>query len=343
MTSRVARASVALIAVLAVLAVTGCSSGSVSTPPASVSLGTAEAPTAIAPTTAPTSFVVEAGRIAYGVKGADGSVHVASANADGSNIHQLTTGSGFQACVTYSPDRTRIAYCSDASGNFEIWTVGSDGSNQAQVTHLGGSALFPNYSPDGKLIAFGGGQINVVDATTGASLQVLTNCTGQKPGCSNDFPAWSPDGMKILYIHAEDSNANGEPVNSQIWIMDADGSHAKALTSDPASKDQLPEWSPDGLQIAYERGNGGNGGIWLMDADGSHDHQLTGCTATDPSPCAVGDDFGPAWSPDGTEIAFVRDFGALGQNDRPVYVMNADGTNQHRVIADPIVQYVPAW
>lgn len=306
-------------------------------------------PTAAPPTTSPTSFVVEAGRIAYGVKGADGSVHIASANADGSNVRQLTTGTGFQACATYTPDRTQVAFCSDASGNFEIWTIGANGSNQAQLTHLGGTALFPNFSPDGQLIAFGGNQgassnqVEVVDATTGGSLQVLTNCTGQKPGCSNDFPAWSPDGKKIVFIHADDSDAGGNPVNAQVWVMDADGSHAHALTSSPASKDQLPEWSPDGSQIAYESGSGGSGTIWLMDADGSQAHQLTGCKPTDPSPCATGDDFGPAWSPDGTQIAFVRDFSALGQTDRPVFVMNADGSNQHRLLAHPILQYVPAW
>jgi Tol biopolymer transport system component len=80
-----------------------------------------------------------------------------------------------------------------------------------------------------------------------------------------------------------------------------------------------------------------------MDADGSHQRQLTGCAAGDPTPCPTGDDFGPAWSPDGTEIAFLRAFGALGTNDRPVFVMNADGTNQHRLIPDQILQAVPGW
>ena len=44
-----------------------------------------------------------------------------------------------------------------------------------------------------------------------------------------------------------------------------------------------------------------------MNADGSGQHQLTGCAPSDPSPCAAGDDFGPAWSPDGTKIVFLRD------------------------------------
>jgi Tol biopolymer transport system component len=52
-----------------------------------------------------------------------------------------------------------------------------------------------------------------------------------------------------------------------------------------------------------------------------------------------GDDFGAAWSPDGRQIAFVRDWGALG---RSVFVMNADGSDQHPVNPGG-TQLVPAW
>ncbi len=71
---------------------------------------------------------------------------------------------------------------------------------------------------------------------------------------------------------------------------------------------------------------------------------MSGCLPDEASPCAAGDDFGPVWSPDGTRIAFLRAFGAVGANDRPVYVMNADGTDQQRLLAGgPILQTVPAW
>ncbi len=73
--------------------------------------------------------------------------------------------------------------------------------------------------------------------------------------------------------------------------------------------------------------------IWVMNANGSAQHQVSRGTA---------DDFGPAWSPDGTQIAFVRDF---LNGHRPVMVMNADGSCAHPVY-DPTgtaLQYVPAW
>ena len=73
--------------------------------------------------------------------------------------------------------------------------------------------------------------------------------------------------------------------------------------------------------------------IWVMNANGGDQHAVTVGTT---------DDFGPAWSPDGRQIAFVRD-NLLG--DRPVMIMQANGSNAHPV-DDPTgdtVQYVPAW
>src|SRR4029077_16845734 len=90
-------------------------------------------------------------------------------------------------------------------------------------------------------------------------------------------------------------------------------------------------------------GDFGNGGIWVTDADGGNNHQISGCVAGDPSPCARGDAWAPSWSPDGKKIAFLRDYGALGTNDRPVYVMDVDGSHQHRLTTAPALHAGAAW
>jgi Tol biopolymer transport system component len=305
----------------------------------------------IAPTLKPTVEGVQNGRIAYAVRSTDGSANIFSVLPDGTGELQLTTGAGNHLCAAYSADGKQIAYCADAGGQFEIWKMQADGTKQTQVTHLGARALFPDFSPNGKQIAFGGvvgadahTEVYVVDATTGKDLVALTSCKGKAPGCSNDYPAWSPDGKLIVFIHTDDFNADETPVNEQVWIMKSDGSDQHALTTGAAPKDQVPSWSPDGKHIVYSSGVADSEGIWVMAADGSGQVQLSGCSPAEASPCAAGDDFGPVWSPDGTRIAFLRAFGAVGANDRPVYVMNADGTNQQRLAAaSPTLQTVPAW
>jgi TolB protein len=123
----------------------------------------------------------------------------------------------------------------------------------------------------------------------------------------------------------------------------SDGTHAHALTPAAVPHDQVPDWSPDGRHIAFSAGPFGSEGIWVMNADGSHKVQLTGCAASDPQPCAAGDDFGPTWSPNGAQIAFLRDFQPLGISDPPVMVMNANGTGVRRITASGLIALVPAW
>lgn len=76
--------------------------------------------------------------------------------------------------------------------------------------------------------------------------------------------------------------------------------------------------------------NIGPGDIYVMNADGSGRTQLT----TDPA-----NDQSPAWSPDGTRIAFVSD----RDGNAEIYVMAADGSQQTRLTQDAGEDTVPAW
>ena len=102
-------------------------------------------------------------------------------------------------------------------------------------------------------------------------------------------PAWSPDGRKLAFVSRRDGN-------SEIYVMNADGSEQGNLTQHPAS-DSHPSWSPDGRKLAFVSRRDGNSEIYVMNADGSGLRNVTR---------APSDDLDPAWSPDGRAIAFVH-------------------------------------
>jgi hypothetical protein len=94
--------------------------------------------------------------------------------------------------------------------------------------------------------------------------------------------------------------------------------------------------SPDGARIAYAvRSTEGYTSLWVANRDGSSPRYLTG------EPEA--NDMWPAWSPDGTRIAFQSD--RAGLND--IYVINVDGTGLRRLTFDPLpgvtTEVHPAW
>jgi Tol biopolymer transport system component len=62
-------------------------------------------------------------------------------------------------------------------------------------------------------------------------------------GLRNRDPGWSPDGEKIVFARAESGQ-------SDIFVMNADGSERRVLVSGQADE-IMPSWSPDGTRIAF--------------------------------------------------------------------------------------------
>src|SRR5581483_9868219 len=85
--------------------------------------------------------------------------------------------------------------------------------------------------------------------------------------------------------------------------------------------------APSEVTIAFVGERDGRRQIYLVNLDGSHLRRISDMT---------GNDFDPAWSPDGTRIAFAYEPGGTNSVDAPgpdaqIWVMNADGSHRTRL------------
>ena len=162
-------------------------------------------------------------------------------------------------------------------------------------------------------------------------------------GFAASQPVWAPDGRFIAFSRMQDRGFERSFL-VRIFVMSADGSGIRAVTTGENVADTSPAWSPDGARIAFVRQltsgpdmipgpamSGGPSQVFVVNADGNRLRRLTRGQSPKHS---------PSWSPDGRTIAYVR-FGGSGNDD--IWVMRADGTNHRRLTRGPAYDYSPAW
>lgn len=202
------------------------------------------------------------------------------------------------------------------------------GRTTAIVPDVPVQAFAPSVDADGSRMAFvdapqelAYNQIGVM-GTDGSDPRFLPT-----PGVVVDTVAISPDGSRIAF-------AGEQKGSSDIYVVNADGTGLRQLTSDPAT-DQYPQWSPDGQTIVYD--NAGTrerssdpqfsptADVWSVAANGSEPPtQLT----TSPS-----DDNAPSFSPDGASISYFH--------QGELWVMASDGSHQHMLVKRG--GFTPRW
>jgi TolB protein len=162
--------------------------------------------------------------------------------------------------------------------------------------------------------------------------------------------------------------------SKDLWVMDADGYGARALTTD-RSIALSPSWSPEGSLLIFTSYRGGTGAhLWVLSPEqrrpflvsgrtglntsGAYapDGQGIACTLSQDGNAEIyrldarggspqrltnsrGIDTSPVWSPTGREIAFTSDRSGQPQ----VHVMDADGGNLRRLTHDVSYTDSPAW
>jgi len=322
-------------------------------------------------------------------------------NADGTNLHYLTTGMD----PALSPDGRQVAFARwDTSQNGalgEVRVINTDGSGERIVLGDINMPKAPAWSPDGKKVVVtwedggnmspisvtleaksakpkagatpgatpsagsvlrggkgapnipdlcwgihtsreGNGEIVIkcsLDANPHFALKAIDVASGASQDLKHDIhsfsPAWDPaDAGRIVY-------------RGDTSLVNLDLNQDRTSTLAGNLGDGWPTFSPDGRKIAVAYKQIDHWEIHLLNADGSGRVRLT-----ETSPVAMAqqmlrgeqphpyDNTSPAWSPDGSQIAFATNRSGRWE----IWVMNADGSNQRPMFSSAVsaqIQLLP--
>lgn len=209
-----------------------------------------------------------------------------SAKRDGSSLKRLTEAHGYDAEGAYSPDGSKIVFCSlrdayppeklspedrkrlETSPAYfgEIYLMNADGSDQKRLTNWPGYDGGPFFSPDGERIIWRHFHENgmLADVYTmrldGSDVRRLTDFQSMSWA-----PYFHPSGEYVIFH----SNKYGF-TNCELFLVDALGEKEPVRVSFQDKFDGLPVFSPDGKQLAWTSGRTMNGDSQLFLADWNH-------------------------------------------------------------------------
>ena len=223
------------------------------------------------------------------------------ANADGSNVRQLTHGSGHDVTPSYQPGSKRFVWVrtDPTLGTSEIWTALANGGNARRLTPAGMFAANPQYSPDGNKIAFDLGPANRI-MTMNADGSVIKQ-VASGPGTAKS-PSWSPDGSLLAFQGDSPSGVPsifiaivGDRAPVPEPLVPEEGGPAMVIecTAQPGCSD--PAFSPTAFNLAYI--DHAKDALAVFDNDAVTTVYRAGIHAAN-----------PAWSKDGERVLFDTDF-----------------------------------
>jgi len=260
-----------------------------------------------------------------------------------------------------------LAYISDKDVIRNVYLISdSDFNNPQLISNPNRNETSAVWSTDGTKLAIGSTEarnsylvpeidILILDIDTMESSTVVTD-----KGWVLDLD-WSPDENQFLFSSGKFYE---NEFDYDIFVMDVNGLEKINLTNSP-SLDYGPVWSHNGSKIVFVSQRNGYSELFMMNADGSGLHSISAVLQLPdeivkcrsiygpntqnsseedseyylelPYGCML--DNAPAWSPDGSKIAFV----SARDGNQEIYMMNVDSTGLKNISNHPADDADPSW
>jgi TolB protein len=189
------------------------------------------------------------------VRQADDGWTVWTMNADGSDPRRLAGPYQFAEFPSWTVSGDELYYSAierpeidgekpdDASyTNAHIFSVDVQTLEVAVRIRTPGTDACPHFSPDGRRLVYASTRTSENTHLSIFSHEVASSdTTGQADtqltavGARDDYGNPSPDGRSIVFVSDRDGNA-------ELYLMDADGSHQRRLTTTPSLRENVPDW-----------------------------------------------------------------------------------------------------
>jgi Tol biopolymer transport system component len=234
--------------------------------------------------------------------------------SDGAGLHPIDGTNGAQAPL-FSPDGRTIAFTrsierevptrvggklrKEGFAGSSIWTVDLAGGRQRQLTpwREGLHYVASSFSPDGSTLLATFHDRLLTHESQPVALQVDSGA--RRPIFDDGFhPVYSPDGSRIALVRRVEEYGEDREEDTELFVLDADGTGLRRLTRTPGRYELYPSWDPSGERLAYIRFSaaeteaaafGFGNALMQVNADGSCPTRLASAPRT-----AF---YAPAWQP----------------------------------------------
>ncbi len=272
----------------------------------------------------------------------DGNYEIYIVSESGTNLQKLTNHPSEDRWPRWSPNGEQIVFMSYRTGDPQLFLMNKDGTGLRQLTDkvyeddsilpIYTEAAYPTWHPNGYEIYYTQEKLNdshnaFIKCLYKININDLTRTKIIESQLNYPIfePSISPDGQRIAYIIPPLSD---KYTHSELYLSTINGTNIIQLTNDHTFTN-WPSWHPNGQSILFVSQNK----LKTITPSGLENViEENGMYIQD-----------PMFSPDGQKIVYSFH----GPNDtgyeRKIWIMNSDGSNQHRITSGPGEDVEPDW